>query len=839
MRFRLTIVMLTFGLVMPGLAQASVKVWDGGGADANWTTKENWVGDIAPVSGVDSLEFPETAAQKTNYNDYPFASYFFGIYFSGATGGYQLSGNLLLLGGPVTSSNSSGTNTITFAISLSINGLASLNAAVAGGTLVVGQINLLSNLPVTGAGSITVNPNLNFSGSVTKQGTGTTTFTGTNTHTGTTTVQSGSLVVNGSDASSPFVVSGGTLRGSGTVGTLNSTGGQVSPGPASGGPAVLRASSTSLGASSALVVELNGASVGTGYDQLDVTGTVTLSGGGLSVSLGFLPAAGAQFVVINNDGTDPVVGTFGGLPEGATYIGQGLSYSLSYKGGTGNDVVLTAPSPFQKLRNRALDTDLIDWTPTVFGSLQTVWDPLDADQSPTSGSVRSQNTHASINFVVIKQCVAVIGGASYALGARIQLPSGQPSTAFAGIGVTWLTTSVCTQSLGAQSFHIDAQGAWQSLRQDRLVAPANANAALVYASVGPQSTANFDNLFFTLSKPTDPMPVDLNGDGNGDAFSYDEVTGEWRREVTRADGTFRTTSGAWVPGQKMIPARFDADGLTDFLVFSPTTGQWAKMRNDGTSFTIQGSGTWWPGWEKYLLDLNGDGLTDVFLYDKSTGTWFKCLSTLSGFTYEQGGWNPGWEVYPMRLNNDYLGDMFLIDRNTGRWFWVLGRVGTGFTYPVSEVWFPGWQLHAADFNGDGLTDLLLHDPPTGTYFAAMATPSGFVYQQGGWSLGWTPYVSDLDADGKDDLFLHDPATGLGFQMLGDGAGNFANAGGQTWSLGWNLKLSDLDGDGRTDVLLYDPATGTWYQARNLVNGSFIYTSGSWPQGLTVITRAPD
>jgi autotransporter-associated beta strand protein len=838
MRFKLTFVMLMCGLVMPGLAQAAVKVWDGGGADANWMTKENWVGDVAPVSGVDILEFPESAAQKTNYNNYPFASYFFGINFSGATGGYQLSGNLLLLGGPVTSSNSSGTNSMSLAISLSVNGLARLNAAVAGGTLEVGQINLLSNLPLTGPGSITVNPNLNFSGNVTKQGTGTTTFTGTNTHTGTTTIQEGALVVNGSDAASPFVVTGGALRGSGTVGTLMATGGQISPGPSAGGPAALRASSTSLGASSALVVQLNGAAAGSGYDQLKVTGTVTLSGGGLSVALGFVPTAGAEFVVIDNDGTDPVVGTFGNLPEGATYIGPGLNYTLSYQGGTGNDVVLTAPSPFPNLRNRAFDNGLTDWTTPVLPNVETGWDSVDADQSPDSGSVRSQNSHASINFVVIRQCVAVVGGASYALGGRVLLPGGQPSTAYAGIGVTWLATGVCTQSLGTSVINTASQGSWQALRKERVVAPANAQAALFYASVGSQSTASFDNLFFNLSKPTDPVLVDLNGDGNGDGFTYDEGTGDWTREVTRADGTFSTTSGAWAPGLRMIPARFDADGLSDFFVFSPATGQWAKMRNDGSAFTIQASGQWWPGWERYALDLDGDGLTDFFLFDKATGIWFKCFSTLTGFSYEQGGWNPGWEIYPARLNDDYLADMFLIDRTTGRWFWVSGTAGTGFRYPVSDVWFPGWQIHPGDFNGDGFSDFLLHDPPSGTYFTAIAAPAGFSYRQGGWSLGWTPYVADFDADAKDDLFLHDPDTGLGFQMLGDGAGNFANAGGQTWSLGWELHLSDFDGDGRTDILLYDPISGTWYRALNLANGSFAYTSGSWPQGLKVITRGP-
>src|SRR5207245_4958768 len=78
------------------------------------------------------------------------------------------------------------------------------------------------------------------------------------------------------------------------------------------------------------------------------------------------PARGQQFTIIDNDGTDPVVCTFakvpnnpevpnGGFanaPEGALLFLQqyrDLALRISYKGGDGNDVVLTAvalPSVF-------------------------------------------------------------------------------------------------------------------------------------------------------------------------------------------------------------------------------------------------------------------------------------------------------------------------------------------------------------------------------------------------------------------------------------------------------------------------------------------------------------
>jgi hypothetical protein len=97
---------------------------------------------------------------------------------------------------------------------------------------------------------------------------------------------------------------------------------------------------------------------------------------------------------------------------------------------------------------------------------------------------------------------------------------------------------------------------------------------------------------------------------------------------------------------------------------------------------------------------------------------------------------------------------------------------------------------------------------------------------------------DFSADGKDDLFLHAQSTGIWFEMISDGAGNFTNAGGQTWSLGWSLNPTDLNGDRRGDIVLYDPASGVWYQARNLVLGTFSYSSGSWATGLTIVARPP-
>jgi hypothetical protein len=91
-------------------------------------------------------------------------------------------------------------------------------------------------------------------------------------------------------------------------------------------------------------LELDGATAGSGYSQLNVTGNVNITGATLSLTLGFVPIPGQTFTIINKSGVNPVTGTFAGLPEGSHITVGATNFTISYAGGTGNDVVLTAVS---------------------------------------------------------------------------------------------------------------------------------------------------------------------------------------------------------------------------------------------------------------------------------------------------------------------------------------------------------------------------------------------------------------------------------------------------------------------------------------------------------------
>lgn len=139
------------------------------------------------------------------------------------------------------------------------------------------------------------------------------------------------------------VQSGGILGGHGTVGTVTvQSGGTLAPGNS---PGCLASGNVTLVSGANYDVDIAGVTVCTEYDQQVVTGTVDLGNATLNVNLTYVPVAGAKFKIISNDAADPIVGTFAGLTEGATVTANGYNFTISYIGGDGNDVELTAVGP--------------------------------------------------------------------------------------------------------------------------------------------------------------------------------------------------------------------------------------------------------------------------------------------------------------------------------------------------------------------------------------------------------------------------------------------------------------------------------------------------------------
>lgn len=312
-------------LLLPVTAFGATRTWTGATSGA-WSLAANW-GGTAPVSG-DDLVFPSGAAnQSTCANDLPAGTSFHSITFTG--GSYFLTGNDIVLGAGGITQN-------------------------AGARAVVHM-----NIQLTGPETWTTNGNGDFLNFGFFFFIDVQTYALTVNMTGTNAFQLSSAVIKGSAVSGSLV-----LNGTGSM-LVNNTGAvnvpvivnspaiaSVSNGGALG--ATLNSGSTldvqpgsffslgalTLNAGSQTNFVLNGTASGS-FSQLWFSNFPKL-GGTLNVSRGFTPAPGTVITIGNNVSANPISGTFAGLPEGSTINVQGQDFVISYQGGDGNDLTLTA-----------------------------------------------------------------------------------------------------------------------------------------------------------------------------------------------------------------------------------------------------------------------------------------------------------------------------------------------------------------------------------------------------------------------------------------------------------------------------------------------------------------
>ena len=321
------------------------KSWTGS-VNGLWSVGGNWIGGVAPVDG-DALRFPSGASFTTNTNDILGLSLESIALPSGAPD-YAISGNAVTLMNGITTDLISGSltwnvpttlgasqtfygtlarpNTIDLnGHTLTINAEATLTGSITGtGDLVLGGL-IGSTGPINISGDISMNMGTRWNA--------------------VGTITASHLDANAAPGGFPSVLAG-TATFPPT--TLNFT--WIQPGDSPGtfcciDPHVIGTLTTGsliVNSNSRMFYDLTVPS----SDRVAVNGTVTLHNADLVLTfLAGDPPLGTSFVLIENDGTDPVSGTFLNYTEGSVFTQGSLLLRITYAGGTGNDVVLTVVTP--------------------------------------------------------------------------------------------------------------------------------------------------------------------------------------------------------------------------------------------------------------------------------------------------------------------------------------------------------------------------------------------------------------------------------------------------------------------------------------------------------------
>ncbi|HXH68778.1 MAG TPA: VCBS repeat-containing protein [Pyrinomonadaceae bacterium] len=611
---------------------AAVKTWDGGGADDNWGTAANWVGDIAPVVG-DDLIFPVNAAKfSTNNNIGVLLTTYRSITIEG--GNYTIGGNGLRLTNGLRVN--AGTQTINTIVNL---GEAQTFFAGENSITTIAALSLL-NFPLTfdGGGVFFIGV-ITGSGNVTKNGLGAVLVASASNFSGAIFVNGGAFVLDANIPNSPVTVNAtetfngiefdldnfglSGFVGTGTVGRTTVTSGIISSGSITSPTGILNITNgLTIGANGIYLNKIGGATAGAdGYDQLNVTGAVNLNNARLEVvPLGvfgfgdFRPAIGDTFVIIKNDGTDAVNGTFLNALEGTTFgAALNTAYRITYRGGDGNDVAIT------RVNRAAFDFDGDGRADvSVFRPMGGFWYEL----LSRNGNFASQQFGASEDRIV---------PADYDGDARTDIAVFRPSN-----GV-WYQLRSSDNTFNAVQFgtngdipvpnDYDGDG-----KADIAVFRPSNGTWYQLISIGNQFLARQ----FGISTDK-PLVGDFNGDGIGDLAVY--RNGTWYLSESPG-GIFRSVQFG-LATDTPTPADYDGDGATDISVFRPSNGVWYRL-NSGSNNSFASVQFGVAEDKPVPADYDGDGKSDVAVFRPSNGVWYLLRSTagFSAVSFGQTGDKP-------------------------------------------------------------------------------------------------------------------------------------------------------------------------------------------------------
>lgn len=283
----------------------------------------------------------------------------------------------------------------------------------------------------------------------------------------------------------------------------------------------------------------------------------------LTPTLHYAPVAGDVLTVVNNTGASAITGTFPGQPQGAylvmSYGGTAYTFQISYTGGDGNDITLTALEPAEIALEQPAGTPRTDGASVGFGTTvlgTTVTRSLTVKNTGTGTltitGITIDGAAAADYLVSSPGSSSVVAGSSTTFDVTFN-----PAAA----GARTATLHVLSSDADEASYEIVLVGTCSGLSTPvNLVKDINAVGNIGYSSGG----AMFNGVFYMQR-------------------SSFEAGGElWRTDGT-LDGTYLVrdiNSGT----SSSSPANFAALGPWLYFAASDSTSNGTELwRTDGTS----------------------------------------------------------------------------------------------------------------------------------------------------------------------------------------------------------------------------------------------------------------